>query len=317
MTPVFLTIDTELAWRHHAAGLDEDTLFARSLDPADVGVGYQLASLKRHGLKACFFVDPMPALAFGLQRIRRLVGTVLDAGQEVQLHCHPNWSGAHAGDGGASWARFDLVEYDLAEQRALIGGAGDLLCAAGAPDPVAFRAGSYAGNDDTLTALAGLGIRYDSSHNGAEPPELGGIGLPARQIAPVVHRDVIEVPVTVIEDRPGTLRTAQVCALSAGEMSAAIDHAIGSDHAALTVVNHCFELANRAGTRANAIHLARFEGLCATLADHRAVLPTVQFRDRPALVLNAADAPLAPSLLRTGWRHAEQLWSNLVEERAA
>ena len=65
-TPVFLTVDTEFAWRHHAAGLDVDTIYARSLEPAGVGLSYQLDRLAAHGLKACFFVDPMPALVFGL-----------------------------------------------------------------------------------------------------------------------------------------------------------------------------------------------------------------------------------------------------------
>ena len=35
------------------------------------------------------------------------------------------------------------------------------------------------------------------------------------------------------------------------------------------------------------------------------------------MTLGQEDAPLGPSLLRTRWRQAEQLWSNLVEERAA
>ena len=61
-TRVFITIDTELMWRHHVAGLDAETIVQRSLEPAGVGVGWQLGQLARHGLKACFFVDTMPAL---------------------------------------------------------------------------------------------------------------------------------------------------------------------------------------------------------------------------------------------------------------
>ena len=36
-TSVFLTVDTEFAWRHHAAGLDVDTIYDRSIEPAGVG----------------------------------------------------------------------------------------------------------------------------------------------------------------------------------------------------------------------------------------------------------------------------------------
>ena len=50
-TRVFLTVDTELMWRHHTAGLDAATIVERSLEPAGVGVAWQLAELGKHGLK--------------------------------------------------------------------------------------------------------------------------------------------------------------------------------------------------------------------------------------------------------------------------
>lgn len=315
-TPVFLTIDTELMWRHHAAGLPTDEVVRRSLEPAGVGVGYQLAVLARHGLKATFFVDPMPALAHGRDHVDRVVAAILAAGQEVQLHLHPNWTAASAADRTAH-ARFEMIEYSAHEQRALIGQARDLLMAAGAPVPVAYRSGSYAANDDTLAALTALGFAYDSSHNGAHHPWPSAIGLPARRISPVVHRGLVEVPVTAIEDRAGRLRHFQLCALSAVEMRAALDHAARGGHAAVTIVSHGFELANRAGTRPNTVHVRRFEALCAMLAARADRLPTAHFRDRPPLPLTRDDVPLAPSLWRTRLRQAEQLWSNLVAERAA
>ena len=110
MAHVFLTIDTELAWRHHVAGLSPAALVERSMEPAGVGIGYQLGVLARHGLKACFFVDPMPALVHGLAPIRAVVAAILAAGQEVQLHLHPNWGGADAAD-RARHARFELIDY--------------------------------------------------------------------------------------------------------------------------------------------------------------------------------------------------------------
>jgi peptidoglycan/xylan/chitin deacetylase (PgdA/CDA1 family) len=314
-TPVFFTVDTEFAWRHHAAGLDVETIYARSLEPAGVGLGYQLDQLARHGLKACFFVDPMPALVFGLAPVQRMVETVLAAGQEVQLHLHPNWTGAHAGDRAASYGRFQMHEYTLAEQVALLRGATELLVAAGAPQPIAFRAGGYAANENTLRALAELGFVYDSSHNGAEPAE-SRTGLSPDTIAPVAHH-LIEVPVTVIEDAPGIWRTFQLCALSGAEAAAALDHAAAEGHAAVTIVSHGFELANRLGTRANGVHVRRFEILCRLLADRADVLPTMHFADRPTLALGQTDRPLEANALRRRLRQAEQLWSNWVSERAA
>jgi len=316
MTPVFLTVDTELMWRHHAAGLDASEVVRRSLDPADVGIAWQLQRLAAHSLKACFFVDPMSALVYGLDPIKRVVGAILDAGQEVQLHLHPSWTGAALGDRGEGHVR-EFNQYDASEQRALLAGATELLVAAGAPHPIAFRAGSYAANDDTIDALNAFGFTYDSSHNGADHPHVSAIGLAPGQIAPIAHRGLIEVPVTVIEDRIGKLRQFQVCALSTGEMEAALVHAIVENHAVVTIVSHSFELANRIGTRANAVHVRRFEALCALLQAARGVLPTCHFADRPRLALGRCDVPLGPNLLRTSLRRAEQLWSNWVSERAA
>jgi hypothetical protein len=47
------------------------------------------------------------------------------------------------------------------------------------------------------------------------------------------------------------------------------------------------------------------------------VLPTRWFADAPALPLDRDDRPLARHGLRRCWRRAEQLWSNLMEERRA
>lgn len=315
-TRAFLTVDTELMWRHHAAGLDIDAIAERSLEPAGVGIGYQLKLLSRHELKATFFVDPMPAVAYGIDPIKRVVEAILAAGQEVQLHLHPNWAAA-SDEERTRHASFELIDFTLAEQRELIRAASDLLVAAGAQKPVAFRSGSYSASDDTLAALAELGFRYDSSHNGSEHPWPSAISLPERQIAPVEHRGIIELPVTLIEDRAGHLRHFQICALSTAEMRDALDHAVRAGHVAVTIVSHGFELANRAGTRANAVHVHRFEALCRMLADRRGALVTSHFAGLPELPLDRDDAPLGPSLLRTRIRQAQQLWSNLVAERAA
>ena len=314
-TPVFLTIDTEFAWRHHAAGLDADSLYRRSIEPADVGLTYQLALLRAHGLKACFFVDPMPALLYGIDPFRRIVEAIRAAGQEVQLHLHPRWARADAVDRTASDARRELRDFALADQRALIAQAAELLVAAGAAPPTAFRAGTYGANDDTLVALAGLGFGYDSSHSGAAL-NTSEIDLPADQICPIERCGIVEVPVTIVRDGPVKLRPLQLCALSSREMAAALQHAVANDHAATTIVSHCFELANRAATQPNRVHVRRFRALCALLERHASALPTAHFADRPALRLGAADRPVALSPIERRRRQAEQLWSNWVAERA-
>lgn len=313
-TRVLITIDTEFIWRPERLSKGWEANFARSYDPARVGVPYQLRVLAHRGLKACFFVDPMPACLFGIDAVKHMVEPILAAGQEVQLHLHPQWLGAALD--GTTDTHFELTSYDEAGQRDLLARARDLLVEAGAPPPIAFRAGSYAANDDTLRALASLGIRYDSSHNGGHHPWPSAISLPPAQIAPLAHEGVTEVPVTQISDG-AKLRHLQICAVSSAEIEAALSHAADEGHAAVTIVSHSFELASRKGLHRNLTHVRRFEALCALLADRREELPTAFFSDLEDLLLGQDDRPLPHNPLRALSRQAGQLWSNYVHERRA
>jgi peptidoglycan/xylan/chitin deacetylase (PgdA/CDA1 family) len=309
---VLLTVDTELTWRHYAAGASWQENFERCYEAAGVGVPYQLEVLERHGLKACFFVDPMPALVYGMEPVRQMVAPILAAGQEVQLHLHSFW--VALAEGATEGAEFELTCFSQDRQADLIRVARDLLMLARVPKPIAFRSGSYAGNEATLEALRGLGIRYDSSHNGAEHPWPSALPFETRQIAPLERNGVIEVPVTTIEDSPGRLRHLQLCAVSAREMREALMHAAIHRHEVVTIVSHSFELATRDGTRPNDALRRRFESLCAFLADHSERLPTVHFSDLDDLLLDSEAQPLPPRSLRKAKRMLEQLWSNAVYE---
>ena len=315
-TRVLLTIDTELVWRHHHAGLGWEENYARSVEPAGVGLGFQLVLLRDHGLKAVFFVDPMPAMLFGLDPVKRIVDAVLGAGQDVQLHLHPMWCGARLDGGVDPGAEFELCGHDFAEQKVLIAEARALLVEAGAPPPIAFRAGSYAANDDTLRALADLGLRYDSSHNGCEAPWPSAISLPAAEIGPVDHCGVTEIPVSQLVQPRGGLRHLQLCAVSLAEMRGAIDHAVAARHPLVTLVSHSFELARRDGLGPNRIAVRRFERLCRLLEARADTAPTAHFADLNGLGTGTGAVPATGSVVATAHRMAEQLWSNMVEERA-
>ena len=314
-TRVLLTIDTELTWRHFARGADWRENLALSYDPAGVGVPWQLELLGRHGLKACFFVDPMPALVYGIAPVRAMVEPILAAGQEVQLHLHSFWS--DLAQGRRDDARFELTDFDAEGQRALIATARDLLIEAGAPAPTAFRSGSYAANAATMAALRSLGIAYDSSHNGTEHPWPSALPLGRSLIEPVECAGVTELPVTQIR-RPGSgLRPFQICALSSREMQSALRHAAGNQHELVTIVSHSFELASRDGRRVNRIVRRRFEQLCTFLAKHAEAMPTTSIADLPPFPQPGGSEPLPANPLRTAHRLVGQLWGNAVYERSA
>jgi hypothetical protein len=305
-TRVLLTVDTELKWDWRCSSWQEN--LALSFDPAGVGVRYQLARLAAHGLKACFFVDPMPALVYGIEPIRRMVEPILAAGQEVQLHIHPSWADLEN-------PVFELTGLDRPTQSALIRTARDLLIEAGAPPPIAFRSGSYAADRATLEALSALAIRFDSSHNGSHHPDPSALPLDPRRIAPALLEGLVEIPVTQIEPRPGSLRHLQICAVSFEEMRAALVHARDEDHPVVAIVGHSFELAARGGQRPNRTLVGRFERLCGFLAAERERMPTAFFSDLTDLALDSEAEPLRSGAVRTVSRMAQQAWANAVHER--
>ena len=171
-TPVFLTVDTELVWRHHAAGLALAEIVERSIEPGGVGIGYQLGQMARHGLKGTFFVDPMPALTFGLDVIRRIVDPILAAGPGSAAP-PPSQLGARAapGDGGATLCRFRTHPIYPRPATRPDRGRARIADRGRCAGPGRVPRGQLAANDETLVGAGRTrAILYDSSHNGGEAP---------------------------------------------------------------------------------------------------------------------------------------------------
>lgn len=276
------------------------------------GVPYQLDLLARRGLKATYFTEALFADAIGLGPLQRLVSEIEGAGQEVQLHLHTEWLTELTHTRLPSPFRQFIREFGRLEQEQLIAHGVTNLRECGAGPVVAFRAGSYGANVDTLRALAANGIAFDSSHN---PPYVGGAcGLDFGQplLQPRRVEGVWEFPVSVFEDYPGHLRPAQLCACSFGELATALERAWQAGWQSFVIVLHSFELVRGFNQRPprtapDTINLRRFERLCAFLAENRDRFPTRHFRDLdPALLAEAPAAPVRGRLRHTLWRHVEQ-----------
>lgn len=320
MTCVYITIDTE-----YSSGLvtdlsdaDRRENFARSIScvtpDGPAGISHKLALFREYGINAVFFVDPMPALVWGVAAIEDVVGPILEAGQDVQLHCHTEWlelAGA-ANPLPSKRTGKNLFDFPLDDQLAILEFARDTLIAAGAPRPVAFRAGNYGADDNTLRALHALGLRYDSSHCPALP-DACRISLGPVNRDPVLHKGMVEVPIGSIGSLDGGQRHAQITALSLEEMLAAICHARDSGHPGFTLVTHSFELINRRRQAVNWIVRRRFTKLCKALSQMPGITIGT-YRDNPPLpvVLPAPSLPLPATAMRTGHRYAEQLLSNVL-----
>ena len=317
MTGLYLTIDTEysfgLARRMGGGGRAENfasaIIGATSTGP--LGIHYQMERFDAHGIKAVFFVDPMPALVWGTEAIADIVGPIVARGHDVQLHMHTEWLEL-AGNANPLGMRTggNLREFGFEDQCTLLDYARGVLVAAGAPAPVAFRAGNYGANDDTLRALAALGIVYDTSHcPGISASECQiSLGAGDRQVQE--HCGTIEVPIGAIAAGAG-LRHYQLTALTDGELLAALRHAVRAGQSQVTMVSHSFELLSRDRRRANRIVQRRFERFCAGLGKI-AGLTSATYGGNPPQIETTAPAPLPHSQLRTLRRYAEQALGNAL-----
>ena len=321
MTSVYLTIDTEYssALAHGTCPVDRADNFARSIacitPRGPAGITHKLDLLAWYGQRAVFFVDPMPALVWGVAAIEDVVAPILRAGQDVQLHCHTEWLKlAPPGGPLAGLEGRNIKDFAFEEQCRILEWARDTLVSAGAPNPVAFRAGNYGANRDTLRALKEIGLHFDSSHT---PGITGGdsdLDLRQTDTQPLIHEGIVEVPVSCVGDLRGRLRHAQVTALSLREMRAALRHARDHQTPTFTLVSHSFELINRRSMAINRVVRRRFEGLCKSLRDIRGVHSADFTNSPPVRTFQRAEMPVVSPAnpVAVGLRYAEQAVSNTL-----
>ena len=206
-----------------------------------------------------------------------------------------------------------LKDFSLDEQCVLINTARSMPIAAGAPPPVAFRAGNYGANDDTLRALAEFGITRDTSFSLGFEDSACGINLGPTDLAPTRHCGVVEVPVGCIAVLSQHTRHAQLTALSKRELLAAIRHARDHGEGSFTIVSHSLELLSPGRIRINKIVKRRFDSFYLALGRLRGAR-TATYCDSPPSVANGnVDSEMLPrNILRTGARVAEQTVANML-----
>ncbi len=320
MLPVLITIDTEYSSGLYRRGEAQDraanfgrTIACRSA-AGESGIFYQMDLFERHGIKAVFFVDPMPAMVWGQVAVDEVVQPILQRGHEIQLHCHTEWLD-FAQDSPVDDRRGQHIRnFSQSDQAILLEWCLARIEAAGAPRPIAFRAGNYSANDDTLRALASLGLRWDSSFPAGYDGSLCEISLPKGDCRPVRHCEMQEFPASAIAAH-GTWRHAQLTALSFAEIRSAIEHAAAHDWPGFCLVSHSFELYNRQSERPNRLLCRRFEKLCEWLG-RSDIAHSAGFADLAGDISDRSaerELLLMPhSAWRTGARMAEQFAANTL-----
>jgi hypothetical protein len=318
MTCVLITIDTELSPAAHGRGTsiadNFDTAILGRVSDGEWGIAYQARRLKDNRLKGVFFVEALSASVVGIEFLKRTIDPILSHDSEVQLHVHSEWLPWFKNDPLNGKRGQNIADFNFHEQKLLLELGIENLIKAGAPRPSAFRAGNYGANNDTLRALADVGIAYDTSYN---LRYLGGscaIRTNAPVMKPTFLEGVIEVPIAAFEDFPGHIRPAQLCAISSSEMRAVIAQSIDQSTQTAVIVSHSFELLNSTRRRSNRILVRRFEEMCEMLASMKSSAPTRGFEelDRDALVRDSQRVVrLRSNPLRTASRVLEQAFGTI------
>lgn len=267
-----------------------------------------LEILQRHQLQAVFFIEPLFAARFGLKYLEEVVGLIKAAGQDVQLHLHPEWSDeiTPLPFPGAAVKRQHLFQYDLEEQTRLIGLGKQLLQQAGGGQAQVFRAGSYAANANTYKALAANGIYLDSSLNNCFANSGQDIPRDNTSNATLDIGEVHCVPVSVYQDGLGCRRPAQISAAGNDELKEAMESALAQGQTDFVVVSHNFEMLKAKTSLPDRLVVNRFENLCAFLAAQAHRFDVGPFRSAHSPSLVQAAFPQV-SRLATTRRYIEQL----------
>ncbi len=313
MLAVHLTVDVEV-WCEDWLKLDAQ--FPAAFDRyvygrtarGDYGLPYQLRLLNEHGLKACFFVEPLFSLRFGESYLREIVALIQGAGQEVQLHLHPEWVDEIEPSPlpMAGVKRPLLRQFTLDEQLHLIALGKRLLEQAGVNQVKAFRAGSFGFNADTLTALVANGIAIDASYNATMFGPDSGVGGGQTLLGPISVDGVLELPMAVYRDGLGRLRHVQMGATSWSEMERLLWQAAEQAWPAFVILSHNFELMNQAKNAPDPVVVDRMQRLCAFLEKHRDRFGTPRLGDAGMPRQPAPLQPLSASVLNSLGRIAEQ-----------
>jgi len=313
---VFLTFDIEV-WCNGWDDLDqafpgsfERYIFGHSTH-GDYALPKTLAILNQHGLKGVFFVEPLFATRFGAKHLEVIVQLIRDAGHEIQLHLHPEWTDEATEPiiENCTTKRQHLSYYTLDEQTSLIAHGRKMLEAAGSGAISAFRSGSFAANCDTFEALRRNAILLDTSLNRCYDVSAPDLRREHDFNTPFITQGVTTFPVTVLKDGFGKNRPAQVGACAFSEMRDALMSAQSTGMQNFVIVSHNFEMLKPGSSAPDWIVVKRFDRLCSFLAQHPDRFKVRGFSEDLRLLAAEPSTSGAPraTWFSTSQRHVQQL----------
>ncbi|MGI9417298.1 MAG: polysaccharide deacetylase [Geminicoccaceae bacterium] len=280
-TDICLTIDTEFSINGAFAHPDRCEPLGEArvhcpVDGEDQGLAFLLRSLGETGLRATFFVETAHVAYFGDAPMGRVVETLLQHDQDVQLHLHPCWKSFD----DPAWQ--EKVQKDPPSDQSALQPV-ETLCALldqgietfgnwGAARPTALRTGNLSAGPNVYEAMATCGLPLGSNVAfGYAPP-----ADPSLRLMGGVHPvgDVVEIPVlSYLQLRFGRWSKRRMLAITAAswpETKALLLAARTAGISPVVILTHPFEfIKTPAGIdRTNHINQERLRRLCAFIADN-------------------------------------------------
>lgn len=307
MVDIFITIDTECSL---GGALDDRLKHPVSPERAILGrIGSEcygtpllMSILEGNGLRGTFFLEVLASHVVDEQQMADAYGQIVARGHDAQLHLHPVYHYYRSLRQGTVRRdqlppNMDLIGgLPIETQLQLLTEGSSLLRKFTGKNPVAFRAGCFGASNSTLSALAQVGIQYDSSFNAAYLGQTCLLKPRSQPNSPWQANGVWEVPITNFETGFGRLRGLKhldVVAVSLSEMRRVLLAAERMQLGTVVFLLHSFSFLKRRDVqfrdmRPDRLVIRRFEALCRFLHanSHRFQLRT--FSERPRLAENAA-----------------------------
>lgn len=153
MKYVIPTIDVEAIRTLSKLGSFEDLILGKVND-LYYGVPKILEVFEKYNVAGTFFVD-FAEIGHGIERLKYLSKMISNNNSDVQLHIHPQFI--------ADPDRYLLNQYKRSEQKQIFQKCIDIFEKCTGNSPLAFRAGGYGADENTISLLKEFKIKVDSS----------------------------------------------------------------------------------------------------------------------------------------------------------
>ena len=286
---VLITIDTE----SFSTGHPDQHIWGRVAGGGEYGIRLIMDMLEKHAARGTFYLNVYEAERHGDEAIRAVITELHGRGHDVQLHTHPR----------DKFGIDKLTRADVPRQQEILAWGKAFIETQTGVEVLAHRAGAFAANLNTITALGNVGIKVDASLS----PAWFESHL-AREVVsynrPFVLHNVLELPVTYyVQGRIGQReykRLVDIEACSLRELKSIVRQALKAKVSTLNFLMHSHTFVRHGSV--NAALVKRFEAVLDYLSTHPEVqlsTTTRFYQDwQSGKVPENAGLPFAPY---TGW----------------